>query len=990
MRILIIDDNPFDAELARLALKSMPDLEFDHAEDFAAFKQKYSLNKYAAIISDYNLSGAVGTDIFLYVQKFEPGIPFIIISGALGEERAVGILRLGVTDYVLKDQLNKLPLALTRALKEADTLKAEKEGLQKLKESEEKFRKIFESISDVYYQTDLGGVYTLLSPSCFNVTGYYPHELIGKQAGSLNENSEEVGKVVSDILRKEKNVNHFEIKIIGKNGKPILISANISLIIDENGVPSGTQGMYRDITEKKKKDDALIKAQAASLTKSQFLANMSHEIRTPLNAVIGLTHLALKTDLTPKQTDYLKKIQSSSESLLSIINDILDFSKIEAGRLALEEVSFNLEEVFQKLADVITYKAYGKGLEIAFGINSDLPTHLIGDPIRLEQILFNLCSNAVKFTHEGEVVVKARLAEDYGDSVRLQFEVADTGIGMNKKQMSKLFEPFTQADDSISRKYGGTGLGLSIIKRLVELMDGTVWVKSEPGTGSKFYFTALLKKQKQRRKIPVPSVDLRKLRVLLVDDNKSARKILKEALESFSFEVVTVDSGIDAVHFLKNNNHHQQVKLVLMDWNMPEMDGLKAAEVIRQDEQLQDIRIIMMCTSYASDELYQKTEELGLSGILIKPIRYSRLYDTIMHAINGGIGKQHEKESEESQAAVFHEHWGHALLVEDNEINRQVASELLEGLGFTVDIAGNGVEAVDKIKESGTPSRYDLVLMDLQMPIISGYKATEEIRKLEAYRSVPIIAMTADAMAGVREKCLEVGMMDFITKPINPNQLVEVVQKWIKPPEKGTLLEATPTGQPKFIIPMVEGIDLKDGLGHLGGNSQLYYDLLIKFLDKNEHFISEVKKEFTSGDHEQGRRMIHTLKGMSGNLGMVRLHEICKKVEESLQHGPGDKFTHILRSLSDELQVVLESLRKNMVRKSARSHGMPLEEVRLMLTQMKGLLKNHDPEALYILKKIGMVRGYEKQMGQLEEVLNVYDFDAAAEIFAEIRNTMEF
>ncbi|MEX2231084.1 MAG: response regulator [Cyclobacteriaceae bacterium] len=779
MQILIIDDNLFDRDLVIRALKSVPGLVFDHAVNFVEFKQKYSPNKYAAILSDYNLRGALGTDIFLYVKELEPDIPFIIISGALGEERAVEILRMGVTDYILKDNLTRLPLVLSRALKEAETQKAKNEGHQKLIESEEKFRKIFESISDVYFQTDKNGIYTVVSPSCFHMTGYQPNELIGKRAGCLSKNPEDGVTLFSKILPKEKKVTNFEIIITGKNGKTIIASANISLIVDENGNPSGAQGIYRDITEKKKQDEALMQAQLASRTKSQFLANMSHEIRTPMNAIIGLSHLALKTDLTAKQADYLKKILGSSESLLRIINDILDFSKIEAGKLTLEEVHFDLEEVFQKLADVITYKAHGKGLEIAFGISSDLPTHLVGDPVRLEQVLSNLCSNAVKFTNAGEVVVKAGLAEDYGDSVRLQFEVTDTGIGISKKQLSKLFEPFTQADDSIASLYGGTGLGLSIIKRLVELMDGTVWVKSEPGAGTAFYFTVRLRKQEQQRIIPVPSVDLRKLSVLLVDDNKSAQKILKEALESFSFEVVAADSGIEAIHFLKNNYDHQPVKLVLMDWNMPEMDGLRAAEIIRQDKQLKDVRIIMMCTSYASDELYQKTEAMGLSGILIKPIRYSQLYDTIMRAFDIGVIMQPEKERAGIQTAVMPENRGHILLVEDNEINQQVVSELLHVLGFTVDIADNGAEALNKIKESGSPSRYNLVLMDLQMPIMGGYKATEEILKLEGYKNLPIIALTADAIAGVREKCLGVGMMDFITKPINPNQLSEVVHKWI-------------------------------------------------------------------------------------------------------------------------------------------------------------------------------------------------------------------
>ncbi len=318
-------------------------------------------------------------------------------------------------------------------------------------------------------------------------------------------------------------------------------------------------------------------------------------------------------------------------------------------------------------------------------------------------------------------------------------------------------------------------------------MGGTVWVTSEPGKGSNFHFTVWFKKQKEQRKIPTPSIDLRKLSVLLVDDNASARSILKDALESFSFEVTAVNSGMQAIHFLKNNNHHQPIKLVLLDWKMPEMDGIKTAEIIRNDDQLAEVKIIMMCTSYATEDLYQKTEELGLSGILIKPIGYSMLYDSIISAMDDGKHKRNEKASRDIEKAPNELQWANLLLVEDNEINQQVACELLEGFGFTVEIATNGLDALNKVKDSGIPSKYDLVLMDLQMPVMGGFKATTEIRKHEEYKALPIIAMTADAMGGVKEKCLEVGMMDFITKPINPNQLLAVVQKWIVPSKKITV-----------------------------------------------------------------------------------------------------------------------------------------------------------------------------------------------------------
>ncbi len=757
---------------------------------------------------------------------------------------------------------------------------------------------------------------------------------------------------------------------------------------DDQGQPLRMIGTADNITKTKLIEQEIVEAkyaaESANRSKSQFLANMSHEIRTPLNAVIGLSHLAMKTELTPKQQDYLKKIHSSSESLLGIINEILDFSKIEAGKLTLEEVTFDLEEVLQKLADVITYKAYAKGLEIAFGIGSDVFTHLIGDPVRLEQILSNLCTNAIKFTDNGEVVVLAKVVEESDHDVKLQFEVRDTGIGMDKKQLSKLFTPFTQADDSISRKYGGTGLGLSIMKRLVELMEGTVWVESKSGEGSAFYFTTRFRKQKLQRKIPVPAIDLRNMGVLVVDDNQSTLKIVKAALESFSFQVITCNSGIEAIHYLKNNNQILPVKLVLMDWKMPGMDGLRTAEIIRQDEQFADIKIIMMSNGYANEDLYLKTDELKLSGIVIKPIGYSMLYDTIMSAIDTGV-TQKKKGTETLPADVAHEAThGHLLLVEDNEINQQVASELLEGFGYSLEIVGNGLEAVNKVKESGNPSRFDLILMDLQMPVMGGYSATLEIRKLEEYKTLPIVAMTADAMGGVREKCLEVGMMDFITKPINPNKLSDVLQRWLTPAKKMALPHIVPSpgrkGRNRILIPKLSGIDVKDGLSHVNGNSRLYIDLLIKFMDNHEHFIVDLKKALVEEDTAQGGRMIHTLKGMSANLGMIGLHEASIKVEEEFRSQNVNKTDEILVPLSIEMESVLRSLRDNLVRKSESMELVPLDTVKPLLNELHALLKAQDLEAMSILKKIGKVRGHEKEMKQLEIAIKKYDFDSAVQI----------
>jgi two-component system sensor histidine kinase/response regulator len=789
-----------------------------------------------------------------------------------------------------------------------------------------------------------------------------------------------------DCLSGKKELYDIECRLISKQGewKWFHVVGKI-VTTDSHGRPMRMIGTADNMTRNKLIEKELLEAkyaaEAANRTKSQFLANMSHEIRTPLNAVIGLSHLAMKTDLTEKQFDYLMKIHSSSESLLGIINDILDFSKIEAGKLTLVEESFDLEEILQRLANVITYKANTKGLEIAFGIGQQVPTYLIGDPARLEQVLVNLCTNAVKFTDEGEVVVCVTLVSQGDDLHKLQFQVTDTGIGMDEVQLSKLFQPFTQANDTISRKYGGTGLGLSIIKRLVDMMHGEVWVESELGKGSQFFFTAEFKKQKHQVKVPVPSVDLRNRRVLLVDDSDSAREILKRVIESFTLEVVTASSGIQAIHYLKNNYYHP-VDIVLMDCRMPDMDGLEAARIIRNDQQLAKLHIVMMSTGYATDELYQEIETLGL-GLIIKPIRNSRLHDLLMQIFQGdGQPVDTFRPTSITPAPDFQD--VKVLLVEDNDINQQVARELLEGFGFSVEIANNGLEAVELLS-SAKRSRYGVVLMDLQMPVMGGRAATTEIRRMKEYDSLPIIALSADAVTNVREECLEIGMNDFLTKPINPYVMLETIKKWIQPGQPVVLTRES-ADQKSPLSDDDGGIDVKLGISHVGGNRALYYDLLRQFLRNNKGFSKEAEINIRT-DSERARRMIHTMKGLSATLGMTNLHAVIMLLEIGVRNH--EDVSVLLLSTEQELTRVTRCIEKIIQGTATHVHAANADRVIPSLLELERLLVASNPDAVTFITRLGTIGGYEVQLEELKAAVVDYKFDVALMLLEKLKENLE-
>jgi len=631
-------------------------------------------------------------------------------------------------------------------------------------------------------------------------------------------------------------------------------------------------------------------AESATKAKSEFLANMSHEIRTPMNAIIGFSDLAYKTELNARQRDYISKIKSSSKSLLGIINDILDFSKIEAGKLEIDNIDFCLYEVMNSVADLLSAKSSEKGLELIVSSENGVPQYLKGDPLRLSQVLINLASNAVKFTEEGEISVRAELSHKNHESAVINFVIKDTGIGIKPDRLERLFKAFTQTDGSITRKYGGTGLGLAISKSLIEMMGGSISVDSEYGKGTEFLFTLKFELQKNNdisSPVIIPE-KLHGLNILIVDDSSSMRELLSSTLSSLFFNVTTASSGEEAINIIQNSNG-KAFDLIFMDWKMPGLNGIETSVKIKNDIGLLNIPFIIMISAYGRDEIIEKAKNAGIDNFLIKPVNASLLFDTIMETLKVSIANPFRQKSLEDNIDYSSVLSGtRVLLVEDNPINRQVAGEILTSEGIVVDMANSGQEAIDMLKKAvfNSELHYDAVLMDIQMPEMDGYQATGIIRSDEALKNTLIIAMTAHALKGDKEKCFDAGMNDYISKPIDTKELFRILMKWIKPEHEFPRLIHSNSiqGIGDVDFTKLEDFDITGALLRMINNRELLKKLYLEFVAEYKDIVPKIISSINDNDYKTAERIVHTIKGIAGNLGMNRLMDSAGVLEMQLSN----------------------------------------------------------------------------------------------------------
>ncbi len=800
---------------------------------------------------------------------------------ASGDMRAHSHVQASDEPGMLLDALDSMrrSLAATMAERAASELS--------LRRSKELNERLIDSASVMVVGLDRDGKVLIFNEAASKVTGYGRDEVLGqvwRELALVNPADRGHWPAAGDWDGVALASDDSVLTVAGEERR----IAWKNTVLGEEGGAIALMAFGSDVTEQHKAHAETLaareQAESATRSKSEFLATMSHEIRTPMNAIIGMTRLALKTELTARQRNYLDKAEHAAHGLLGIINDILDFSKIEAGKLRFEERPILLRASLDQLAGLTMYRAQEKGLELLFDVAPDVPQELVGDPLRLGQVLLNLVNNAIKFTDHGEIVVGIHVAERTERDVTLRFDVRDTGIGILPEQAARLFASFVQADASTTRTHGGTGLGLSISRKLVEMMDGTLWLDSQYGKGSCFGFTARLGLHAGAVPMNATVAPLGVMRVLVVDDNAAACEIMQAILESLRMRVTTCPSAETGIAELEAAERQgDPYQLVMMDWIMPGMDGLAAIRAIRANPAISELLEIVMVTAYSRDDLLANAGGMARLGVLDKPVTPSSVLDAITDGASAaGIRPSPNVPPQGGRVRRQRLRGAHVLLVEDNEVNQELAVEILEDMGLKVSVAANGQIAFDMI----AASRYDAVLMDCQMPVMDGYEATRRIREQPRLAGLPVLAMTANAMTGDRERCIEAGMNDHIPKPIDQDLLALLLTQWIgEHAGSGSQRPILDSGRLERLSDA--GIDAALALDRVGGDQLAYRQHVLALVPGQAGLVAQLREVIDKGQPELARRLAHNLHGLAAKAGALALSAAAERVAVAIASAKG-------------------------------------------------------------------------------------------------------
>ena len=1214
IRILHLEESARDAELVQARLdESGIEREVIRATSKVEFEAALSQGTYDLILCDYSLPDYDGLSALGKAKQLQPQVPVILLSGALGEDGGVECIKLGATDYLLKQRLGRLGAAVKRAIRETEERVKRLEFEKALRESEERFSNAFvhapigmalvtltghwfkvnpalcrlfgysetelltrkfqdlthpddleenmrllqrmldgeistyqmekryfhrhghvvwtllnvslvrdpeghplhligqiQNITErkrtedelkryrdnleetvkvrtvelekrnerlavevnerkrtevelrklsravekspvMVIVTDVKGVIEYVNPEFVRSTGYSMEEAVGKNPRILNSgtHSAEFYKDMWTTIHDGKTW-HGEFHNMRKNGELYWQSASIASIRDALGIITHFVSVMEDVTERKRNaqelQNAMEAAEAANRAKSAFLANMSHEIRTPMNGIIGLNYLMMQTQMTLKQKDYAGKIDSSARNLMRLINDILDFSKVEAGKVEIEKVEFGLDEVLYNLAQLTSFKATEKHLKFKIDLGSELPNRLVGDPLRLGQVLLNLASNAIKFTDHGEVAVSVAPIVTTGSSITLRFSVSDTGIGLSESQIKRIFKPFSQASSDTTRKYGGTGLGLAISTRLIELMGGTLDVHSVPNKGTTFTFSVRFDRPliENRGTLVIQNIVAGR-RALVVDSNDNSRVAMAGTLRQLSFDVVSAKSGEDALAVIKRTAESaaQGFDLVMIDFALPGLSCVDTMLRIRSELQKAIQPSIILVFNPELDDLPDTLADDEFDASLSKPVTRAALFDAIMKSIMKTAEQEKAPGSKKFDPAKNDEilQGSRVLLVEDNEINTQVACEALRLAGCVVTVACNGVEAMNCLLDHAKGQDFDVVLMDLQMPEMDGYEATRRIRAARKHEGLPILAMTADAVTMVEEQCMAAGMNDYLTKPVQFDELFKKLAHWVRShrasPSKIVPLQKTrihsssglyisvqhaassrgatpPHGSPSTAkdktmdhpspsthAKPVSGVlavmlDIEDGIARVAGNRALYFRLLGQMNAKYNGVVNEVDATLARGEKESALRLLHSVKGVASNLGASPLAKAAVGWESCLKQDKDPKttaasrlhFQNVLTETLIAMAAISPAAGQSQSRPSISGiQQVPLGNERELIKQLASALEKNEYEADPIARTLAAVlrsAGIGGELAQLRNAINSFNFPKAHDVLKQI------